>query len=161
MRGSVPYFKCAAIVLHIVSCQPAETGLAEDQRAIGKAVEQAWAEMMDGARALDAARIRAGYVAQPTLAVNGAIIENFDTRFEETKHWLGSLSHLDAIYDNVHLEILTPNLAIATMNHHLKWTDTVGVDGEWHSAWTALFRKIDGAWKIDFSHESETSPERR
>jgi len=73
--------------------------------------------------------------------------------------WLGSLRHLDANYDNVHLEVVAPDAAIATMNHHLRWTDTAGSDGEWHSAWTALFRRIDGNWKIAYSHESIPVPE--
>lgn len=40
------------------------------------------------------------------------------------------------------------------MNHHLRWTDTTGIAGEWNSAWTAVFRLVQGRWKIVYSHES-------
>jgi ketosteroid isomerase-like protein len=152
----------AAIALQVMGCNSGGTKPPEAQRAaVGRAVEEAWAEMMAGARALDPARIRKGYVTKPTVAINGVIVDDFDTQFEGTKHWLGSLRRLDATYDNVHLEVLTPDAVIATMNHHLRWSDTTRVDGEWHSAWTALFRRIDGEWKIAYSHESETLPARR
>lgn len=147
----------AAIVLQAMACSPPVTSPAQ-RKAIGQAVEQVWAEMIAGARALDPTRIRSAYIARPTAAINGVIIEDFDARFEETKHWLGSLRRLDAAYENVHLEVLAPDAVIATMNHHLTWTDTNSVDGEWHSAWTALFRRLDGEWKIAYSHESETRP---
>jgi hypothetical protein len=133
----------------------AVSDLTDAQRAaIGDSVEQAWSEIMAGARALDAARIRAGYVQKPTVVINGLIVEDYDSQFEETRRWLGSLRQLDATYDHVHLEVLTPAAAVATMNHHLRWTDTVGAKGEWHSAWTAVFRRIEGQWRIVYSHES-------
>jgi ketosteroid isomerase-like protein len=133
----------------------AVSDLTEPQRAaIGHSVEQAWSEMMAGARALDPARIRARYSEKPIQVVNGVIVENFDSQFERTRRWLGSLRQLDATYDNVHLEVLSPSAALATMNHHLSWTDTVGAKGEWHSAWTAVFRRNEGQWKVVYSHES-------
>lgn len=133
----------------------AVSDLTDAQRAaIGDSVEQAWSEIMAGARALDAGRIRAGYAQKPIVVVNGLIVEDYDRHFEEVRRWLGSLKQLDATYDHVHREILTPVAAVATMNHHLRWTDTAGVKGEWHSAWTAVFRLIEGKWKIVYAHES-------
>ena len=133
----------------------AVSDLTDAQRAaIGDSVEQAWSEIMAGARALDAGRIRAGYAQKPIVVVNGLIVEDYDRHFEEVRRWLGSLKRLDATYDHVHREILTPVAAVATMNHHLWWTDTAGAKGEWHSAWTAVFRLIEGRWKIVYAHES-------
>jgi ketosteroid isomerase-like protein len=133
----------------------AVSDLTDAQRAaIGDSVEQAWSEIMAGARALDPARIRAGYVQKPTVVINGLIIEDYDSQFEGIRRWLGSLRQLDATYDHVHLEVLTPAAAVATMNHHLWWTDTLGAKGEWHSAWTAVFRRTEGQWKVVYSHES-------
>ena len=129
--------------------------LTDAQRVeIGRSVEQAWSEMMAGARALDAARIRARYAEKPTQVVNGVIVEDFNNQFEGTRRWLESLRQLDATYDHVHLEVLAPAAAVATMNHHLSWSDTTGATGQWHSAWTAVFRIIEGQWKIVHSHES-------
>jgi ketosteroid isomerase-like protein len=129
--------------------------ITDDQRAtIVGSLEQTWANMMAAARALDPAGVRAGYEDRPTVAINGLIVEDFNRRFEETERWLGSLRQLDASYDNVHLEVLGPTAAVATMNHHLRWIDTSGTTGEWNSAWTAVFRQSDGRWKIVYSHES-------
>ena len=134
----------------------AATEVTEAERAaIASAVERAWADMMAGARALDPARIRAGYVDRPIVVINGLIIDDFDrSQFEETRRWIGSLRQFEGSYDHVHLEVLSPASAVATMNHHLKWTDTTGIAGEWNSAWTAVFRRIEGRWKIVHSHES-------
>ena len=130
-----------------------------ERAAVAGAVEQAWSEMMAGARALDPERIRAGYVDDPVVTINGVIIEDFDRdQFDETRRWLRSLRHFDARYDHVHLEVLSPAAAVATMNHHLRWRDSTGTTGEWDSAWTAVFRRIEGRWKIVYSHESTPQP---
>jgi ketosteroid isomerase-like protein len=130
-----------------------------ERAAAATAVEQAWSEMMAGGRALDPERIRAGYVDDPVVAINGLIIDDFDReQFDETKRWLTSLRHFDASYDHVHLEVLSPAAAVATMNHHLKWRDSSGTTGEWNSAWTAVFRRVQGRWKIVYSHESTAEP---
>lgn len=127
----------------------------DERAAIAGAVERVWAGMMAGARDLDPARIRAGYVDSPIVVINGLIIDDFDRgQFEGTRRWIGSLRRFDAAYDHVHLEVLGPAAVVATMNHHLKWTDTTGMAGEWNSAWTAVFRRVKGRWKIVYSHES-------
>ena len=131
-----------------------------ERAAIASAVEATWADMMAGGRALDPDRIRAGYVGRPVVAINGLIIDDFDrNQFDETTRWLRSLRQFNGSYDHVHLEVLSPDAAVATMNHHLTWTDTTGTPGEWNSAWTAVFRLIDGRWKIAYSHESTAQPE--
>lgn len=164
----LPYFRSLtlATLVALAGCQverPGEEmsmtdpggGLTPAQRAaIASAVEEAWAEMMRGARALEPTRILAGYVDRPTVAINGVIIEDFREHFEHVQRWLKSLRQLDASYDHVHLEVLGPATAVATMNHHLRWIDTTGTTGEWNSAWTAVFRQIDSRWKIVYSHES-------
>jgi hypothetical protein len=130
-----------------------------ERKAIARAVEQTWADMMLGAKALDADRIRAGYAPSPVVAINGRIIEDFDRdQFPVTRQWLRSLRQLDAHYSNVHVHVLSPTAAVATMNHHLSWTDTAGVAGEWRSAWTAVFQQIEGRWRIVYSHESVATP---
>lgn len=133
----------------------AEAMTEAERTAIASGVEQAWTHMMAGARALDPARIRAGYVEKPIVAINGRIIDDFDRgQFNETRRWMGSLRHFEGSYDNVHLTVLSRTAAVATMNHHLKWTDTTGTAGEWNSVWTAIFQRSGGRWRILYSHES-------
>jgi hypothetical protein len=123
--------------------------------AVAAGVEQAWADMMAGARALNPDRVRAGYVDRPTVAINGRVIEDFDRdQFDEVRRWFSSLTRLQADYDHVHLEVLSPSAAVATMYHHLRWRDTAETVGEWNSAWTAVFQQIGSQWKIVYSHES-------
>lgn len=150
-----------ATTLALAGCHPREVTVTEtDRAAIATAVEATWADMMAGGRALDPDRIRAGYVDRPIVAINGRIIEDFDrNQFDETRRWLRSLRQFNASYDHVHLEVLSPATAVATMNHHLTWIDSTGTSGEWNSAWTAVFRLLDGRWKIAYSHESTPRPE--
>jgi hypothetical protein len=130
-----------------------------EREVIAHAVEQAVAEMMAGARALDPERIRAGYVDSPIVVINGRIIDNFDRdQFDETRRWLRSLRQFDASYDHAHFKVLNRTAAVATMYHSLKWTDATGAAGAWNSAWTAVFQRIEGHWKIVYSHESSPLP---
>ncbi len=138
-----------------VACQPAMTDMTDEQRAaIRDTVEQIMDGLVDAARALDAVPVRAAYAENPVVVLNGVIIEDFDAQFELTKQFLGSLQVLDGSYDNLHLEVLAPDAVVVTRNDHLRWTDTTGTMGEWHSAWTGVFRLIDGEWKIVYAHES-------
>lgn len=170
MKGNMvrlTYSLALATLIALAGCESPRRGeeatvpgaaddLAEAERAaIAGAVEHAWADMMAGARALDPGRIRAGYVDRPIVVINGLIIDDFDRgQFQATRRWIGSLRQFAASYDHVHLEVLSRTAAVATMNHHLKWTDTTGMAGEWHSAWTAVFQRIKGRWRIVHSHES-------
>jgi hypothetical protein len=139
----------------IVGCARDDDMSEVDRATIAHAVEHAWADMLAAATALDADRIRAGYAAHPIVAINGVIIEDFDRdQFAATRGWLNSLRLFEADYDNVHLDVLGPASAVATMNHHLRWTDAAGLKGEWNSAWTAVFRCINGRWQVVYSHES-------
>jgi hypothetical protein len=164
MNALVPSLMCSLAIAAVVAVTRCQTraptaGTKAERAAIASAVEAAWAEMMAGGRALDPDRIRAGYVDRPVVSINGRIVDDFDRhQFDETRRWLRSLRHSDASYDHVHLEILGPSAAVATMNHHLAWTDTTGTSGKWNSAWTAVFRLIDGRWKIAYSHESTAQP---
>jgi hypothetical protein len=130
-----------------------------ERAAVAGAVERVWADMMAGARALDPDIIRAAYVDRPTVAINGRLIEDFDRdQFDAVRHWFRSLIRFEADYDQVHLEVLGPHTAVATMYHHLRWRDTAGAVGEWNSAWTAVFRQFGSQWKIVYSHESVPLP---
>ena len=143
------------------ACRSRRTAAAgeADSAAISQAIENSWRETMAGARSLDPERVRAGYVEHPLVAVNGHIVEDYDRdQFPGIRGWLRSLRHLEASYDHVHVQVLSPQAAVATMMHHVKWTDSAGTPGEWNSAWTAVFRPENGRWKIAYSHES-TEPD--
>ena len=130
-----------------------------ERAAVAGAVEQAWGDMMAGARALDPDRVRAGYVDRPTVAINGRVIDDFDRdQFDEVRRWFSSLRRFEADYDHVRIEVLSPRTAVATMYHHLQWWDISGAVGEWKSAWTAVFQQAGGQWKIVYSHESVSIP---
>jgi ketosteroid isomerase-like protein len=148
-------------VLTLGACQGRDPELltAGERAATAKAVEAVWVEMMAAGRARNPDGIRAAYVERPVVAINGRIVDDFDRdQFDEVRLWLRSLQQFEASYDHVHLEVLGPTATVATMNHHLRWTDSSGTSGEWNSVWTAVFRRIDGRWRITYSHESTPPP---
>ena len=124
------------------------------ESSIEAEIAEVLTEMTAGARAMDPDRIRAAYAPHPTVAINGTILPDFDTTFGATRQWFGSLRQLEVTYDDVHLAVLAPDAAVATMSHHLRWTDADGTPGEWHSAWTAVFQRRASGWQIIYSHES-------
>ena len=155
-----PSLVMAAIATCAVACQPASTELTDGQRAaIKDTIEQLMAEIADAGRARDADRIRAAFAESTVSAFNGVIIEGSDARFELTRQFLGSLRTLDGSYKNVHLEVLASDAVVVTRNDDIFWTDTTGTEGELHTAWTGVFRRIDGEWRVIYSHESWPSPE--
>jgi ketosteroid isomerase-like protein len=151
-----------AIATCAIACQPTSTELTEGQRtAIKVTIELRMAEMANAGRALDADRIRAVYAESPVSVFNGVIIEDFDARFELTRQFLGSLRSLEGSFRNVHLEVLASDAVVVTRNDDLSWTDTTGTEGELHTAWTGVFRRIDDEWRVIYSHESWPLPEQK
>ncbi len=155
-----PSIIMAAIAACAVACQPASTELTEGQRAaIEDTIEQLMAEIADAGRARDFDRIRAAYSENPVSVTNGVIIEDFDAHFELARPFFESLRTLDGSSRNVHLEVLAPDAVVVTQNDDIFWADTTGTEGEIHTASTVVFRRIDGEWKIIYSHESWPLPE--
>jgi ketosteroid isomerase-like protein len=149
-----------AVALCTLACQPPSTELTDEQRAaIRQEIEQVWAGLVTAAEALNPDPIRAAYAENPVVVLNGVIIEDFDARFELTRQFLGSLRILEGSYQNMHMEVLAPDVVVVTRNDDLAWTDTTGAEGEWHSAWTGVLRRIDSQWKIIYAHESVALPE--
>ena len=155
-----PSIIMVAIAACAVACQPASTELTEGQRAaIEDTIEQLMAEIADAGRARDFDRIRAAYSESPVLVNNGVIIEDFDAHFELGRGFYGPLRTLEGSYRNVHIEVLAPDAVVVTRNDDIFWADTTGMEGEFHTAWTGVFRRINGEWKIIYSHESWPPPE--
>jgi ketosteroid isomerase-like protein len=155
-----PSIVMAAIATCAVACQPASTELTEGRRAaIKDTIEQVMVELADAGRALDFDRVRAAYSESPISVTNGVIIEDFDAHFELTRPFFESLHALDGSYRNVRLEVPASDAVVVTRNDDIFWTDTTGTEGEFHTAWTGVFRRIDGEWKIIYSHESWPPPE--
>ncbi len=155
-----PSIVIAAIAMCAVACQPASTELTDGQRAaIEDTIEQLMAEIADAGRARDFDRIRAAFAESTVSAFNGVIIEGSDARFELTRQFLGSLRTVDGSYRNVHLEVLASDAVVVTRNDDIFWTDTTGTEGELHTACTWIFRRIDGEWRVIYSHESWPPPE--
>jgi ketosteroid isomerase-like protein len=160
---TLAWSSCLAVALVAGACRrgPSQAVTANDSAAVAGAVEATWREMMAGARARDPDRVRAGYAERPVVAINGRIVEDFDRdQFDETRKWLRTMRQFDASYDHVHVQVLSPAAAVATMMHHLRWTDSSGAPGEWNSAWTAVFRQERGRWKVAYAHESTAEPAR-
>jgi uncharacterized protein (TIGR02246 family) len=152
------------LAMTLDACQSGSTRVITeiDSTEVANAIEAVWRNMIAGAQTLNPDRIRASYVEQPVVVINGRIIDDFDRdQFVATRRWLRSLRQFEGTYDRVRLQVLSADAAVATMNHHLRWTDTLGTSGQWNSAWTAVFRQVDGRWKITYSHESTDQPEDR
>ncbi len=150
----------AALAMFALACQPVSPELTDEQESeIREEVERLWAGMEAAAEARNPDPIRAGYAENPVLVLNGVIIEDFDAQFQLTRQWLGSLRAVEGSHRNVHMEVLASDVVVVTSNDDLAWTDTTGAEGEWHSAWTGVFRRLDGQWKIIYAHESVALPE--
>lgn len=139
--------------------RPTAAAAEPDSAAIHAAIESSWKAMMAGARSLDPDQVRAGYAERPVVAVNGRIVDDYDRdQFNGTRRWLRSLRKLEASYDQVHVQVLSPTAAVTTMMHHLRWIDSAGMPGEWNSVWTAVFRPERGRWRVAYAHESTAEP---
>ncbi len=146
----------SALLASLAACRPASYELTDAVRAaVRDTIDMAIAEWIDAARAVDADRIRAHYAPDVVAALDGVVLDDFDDRFAQTRAFLAGIRSIETgAWTDRHVEVLAPDAAVMTGTHRVVFVDTSGTEIPYHAAWTGVFRRLDGEWKVIYSHES-------
>ena len=147
----------------LAACQPATTGLTEEQKAeIAAEVNAVVAATWDEWREYDLDGGMAGFLDSPDLmfALDGALLPGFDTIRGTFAAMNEGVASMEVTIDESHTVVLAPDVVSVTQSGRFAPTDTDGVTApEMSFALTLVYVRHNGEWKILLGHESFPAPE--
>ena len=157
-------FLLAAFALTVLAaCQPATVELTEDQKAaISDTVNTLMTEYWDAERSADYDRARV-YVHASSETVfacpTGRLFHPFEVFDSRSREVWGSIAEQDVQIAETRTTVLAPNVANVMQRGTFAVTDTSGVTlPETNFAFTALWVRQEGGWKMLQMHRSGPNP---
>lgn len=129
--------------------------LSSAQRAaIEEAVkETAWEHL----RAKDAETALGYYEPNAVVASDGMLYPTFELFARQTREFYRTLQQVHvAVWDRMHVDVLSAQLAVLTATVRWASTDTAGIRTTLQGVWTAVLVLRQGRWRIRIRHESFT-----
>jgi ketosteroid isomerase-like protein len=145
------------LMLVVAACQPGTTELTEQQKAeIAAEVNTLNTEYWDAWRAADWDRGMAYYLDSPDFVwVAGGAAFFGSTVLEEYRDGFAHVASQTFAFRDSRTIVMAPNAASVTALGTWAQTDTAGVTGPARDiAWTAIWIRRDGQWKIHLAHLS-------
>lgn len=122
------------------------------QTTVEEAVRQtAWEHL----RAGDADAALSHYEPDALVASDGVLSPSFDAFARQAREFYRTLQEVHlAVWDDMHVEVLSDQLAVLTATFRWSSTDTAGVRTDLKGVWTGVFVRRQGQWRIRMRHES-------
>jgi ketosteroid isomerase-like protein len=87
------------------------------------------------------------------------VYPSFDSLAADVHSFYGTLAEVRvAEWEDMQVIALGRDAAFVTAKFHWNSTDTSGAILDMHGAWSALYIRVDGEWKIRAIHESVLQP---
>jgi uncharacterized protein (TIGR02246 family) len=138
----------------LAGCQ-AKTTFNPDDPAVVAAIESQLKTAMEGAAAVDAAKVLSIAAEDLTFVTGDVMLSGLDTvraRFEDT--YSGLASQKQAVLEK-RVRILSPDVALVTATSEGTYTDKAGWTSEPVGlAITIVFVRQNGVWKAVHAHQS-------
>jgi ketosteroid isomerase-like protein len=156
-------FALAALSLAFLAtaCQPATTELTEEQKAeIATEVNAIQAEAWDAWRAADYDRGMSYFDSENLLFAYEGAMFGYAAADELWRPQFASIASQTITVEDSRTIVLAPNVVCIMQTGTYTVTDTAGVTTPEDSfAYTGIWMRHDGEWKVHMSHESMPTPE--
>ncbi len=107
----------------------------------------------------DAATALSHYTPDAIVASLGYLYPSYDSLASDVRSFYGTIKEVNiAEWHEMQVIVLSRDAAFLTAKFHWNSTDTSGADLDMDGAWSALYIRIDGEWKIRAIHESVLQP---
>jgi uncharacterized protein (TIGR02246 family) len=126
-----------------------------ERAAIVDVISQQTALAFDALNQLDSERGYCLFAKEAKGAVSGNLILSFDTHKQKAKAWFRSLREASYVIEQMHIDVLTRDVALVLGRYHFTGTDQAGKTNKATCAWSWVFHRRNGEWKIVHAHVSE------
>jgi ketosteroid isomerase-like protein len=146
----------ALVVIAAVSVSQGQPGKNADSPDIRKAVLARLAEIQSAAQALDADKVFSFVLENDTgaLAQNGKLFLTRGEALESTKQGFQGLQKVSYRFDQQHVTLLAPTVALATGEGLSSATTDDGRTFSTRFAQSVVFVLTNGEWKVFHAHRS-------
>lgn len=144
------------IVMGLYSCQRPTNELTDTERErITEEIRQLTNSIFEGANRKDIDQVYANFSDKVTGAFPGTIMESWEEHKQESANFYAKQEFVDYKIENMNIDVLSSDVAVLLGKYTFIATDTTGVTINSSSAWTYVFNKENGKWKIVHFHISD------
>lgn len=146
-----------AVVSCFYSCQRQTIKLTDaEQNNIIEEIRQTTDSIFAAGNNRDHKQIDIHFSDNATGAWNGSIIESWEKQKKQGHSYYAGLEKVSYTIDTISIDVLSPDVAILVGKYKYSATDTAGKVSSSSPAWTYVFNKQEGKWKIVHFHVSES-----
>ena len=150
VRAMFTLFVCAAITQ---ACAPASpSAMSEQERAaVAEAVAQRVEGYVDAIRTLDLDRMLQFWADTDgfVYAGDGSLTVGYDVHAAQLREVIGSTAQVNSMeISDPHIYVLGPDAAAYSMEFEWSMTSVSGDTTRARGAWTYVFKRLDGEWKV-------------
>jgi ketosteroid isomerase-like protein len=107
----------------------------------------------------NAATALSHYTSDAIVASLGSVYPSYDSLASDVRSFYGTVEEVHvAEWEDMRVVALSRDAAFVTAIFHWNSTDTSGAILDMHGAWSALYIRVEGEWKMRAIHESVLQP---
>ncbi len=126
-----------------------------ERAAIVDEIRRLTASAFDAFNHLDADHLYTLFAEETKGAVNGSLIQSFDAHKQKGKAWIRSLREAKYVIEEMDIDVLTRDVALVLGRYNFTGIDQAGHTNAAICAWSWVFHRRNGEWKIVHAHVSE------
>jgi ketosteroid isomerase-like protein len=93
-----------------------------------------------------------------SFADGGMLYPSADSLASQVHSFVAGIRSLDVGWEQLHVTVLALDAGVVTGTFHENVVDKAGKTMKLHGAWTGVYQRRDGKWRIVQGHESFTNP---
>ena len=152
------------IVMGLYSCQQPTNELTDaatneltdaDRERITEEIRLLTNSIFEAASRKDIDQVYANFSDKVTGAFPGTIMESWEEHKQQSAEFFAMQETVEYKIENMNIDVLSSNVAVLLGKYTFIATDTTGTTINSSSAWTYVFNKENGKWKIVHFHISD------
>jgi uncharacterized protein (TIGR02246 family) len=136
-------------------CQQETQSTSMDKSKIAEEIRQVTNSIYQAASTKDADKVYSYFSNSVTGVFNGVIMDSWDEHKKAGHSFFAAQKEMKFTIDSIYsIDVISPDVAILTGRYTLTATDTIGNAVNSSPAWTYVYNKQNGKWKVVHFHES-------
>ena len=146
----------ALIAIWTSSCQQQQAGSANfDKTKIAEEIRKVNTSIYEAGNDKNPAKLYSHFSDKVTGVFDGAVMGSWDEHKKEGKAFFGSQKEIKYTIDSIYsIDVISNEVSVLTGTYSLSAIDTLGNGINTSHAWTYVFNKQNGDWKVVHFHQS-------
>ena len=144
-----------AVMISFSACQQETKSDSFDKTRIAEEIRNVNNTIYLAGNEKNARKLYSHFSDSVTGVFNGIVLSSWEDHKKTGAAFFGAQKEMKFTIDSIyHVDVISPDVAILTGTYRLAATDTSGNTINTSPAWTYVFNKQNGEWKVVHFHES-------